>query len=131
MESLSTARRVCMVLCAQALGIRMSNGWWKGPIHDGVPCGRGVFMCDDGAKYDGELDQAGKRHGRGVATFAHGAKYDGEWQAGKQHGRGVHTNADGGKYDGEFQAGKQHGRGVFTDASGQQAGQWRRGEFVG
>ena len=41
--------------------------------------GKGVFIWNDGEKYDGEY-VCGRKEGKGVYTWSGGKKYDGQWK---------------------------------------------------
>ena len=103
-------------------------------------------------RYEGELDEQGRRHGYGVCVWADGKQYEGEWvcgvinghgrmewpdgrcyegqfTAGLKQGKGVFRWRDGRRYDGEWLGDLQHGNGVFTCSDGEQiAGIWSVGK---
>lgn len=71
-----------------------------------------------GARYDGELDDDGRRSGQGVYIFVNGDRYEGEFRNGKSNGHGVYTTARHDRYEGEFRDGVLSGRGDATYANG-------------
>ncbi|EDQ88971.1 uncharacterized protein MONBRDRAFT_32553 [Monosiga brevicollis MX1] len=87
---------------------------------------------DDGDKYRGMWNAAGKRHGLGVLDFADGSKYSGEFVEGMNSGYGILTLNDGSKYAGQFSDGKYNGSGVFTKSDGMKyEGQFSDGKVLG
>ena len=61
------------------------------------------------ARYEGQVNQDGKRHGKGVASWS-----------------------DGDRYVGEFRNHYRHGHGTMTYASGSvESGKWDDGSFLG
>jgi len=107
--------------------------------------GNGVFVFDDGAKFEGDWirTEAGSkrmRHGKGkmidgpeiyngewdmdkmngsgTYTFATGATYEGNFKENRFSGKGIYTWADGSTYDGEWRENKMHGNGIYTDKEG-------------
>mmetsp|Transcript_6112 Transcript_6112/g.13847 ORF Transcript_6112/g.13847 Transcript_6112/m.13847 type:complete len:193 (+) Transcript_6112:518-1096(+) len=84
---------------------------------NGLCCGSGQMMWEDGDVYDGEW-KAGKHVGQGTLWYADGDRYEGEWKAGKHDGQGTYWFADGGRYEGEWKAGEEDGQGTYWYASG-------------
>ena len=69
---------------------------------------------DNGDKYEGEVDEHGKRNGRGVLLkLAAGIFYEGYFINGKANGRGRSILKDGDLVDGEFRDGQRHGFGLW------------------
>ena len=91
--------------------------------------GRGTFLFEDGAKYEGECAE-GLAQGQGTYTDKDGQLlYEGAWRAGSYEGEGIYTAPDGSfRYKGGFRAGKFEGRGTVTTKEGKKvAGTWKNG----
>jgi len=68
-------------------------------------------------------------HGRGVYIWEDGRRYEGEYQHDKKHGFGVYSWTDGSRYEGQWVNGKQHGHGKYKLPNGQvRTGIWENGE---
>lgn len=114
--------------------LKYEGAWAKDLYH-----GQGVFMNEQGSKYEGVwrvglkdglfvcslhtgesfvgMHVEDKRHGQGVHKYPSGkVKYDGEWVNNVPHGQGTKNFDDGTKYVGQFASGKAHGFGVMTGA---------------
>lgn len=93
--------------------------------------GYGVFIYDDGARYEGDF-LAGKPHGRGILQFANGNKYLGHWVDSFREGEGRLVFAEGHEYRGSFLRNVFHGFGVMTYANGDRyEGEFQNGRFHG
>jgi len=81
---------------------------------------------DNGAQYEGEWDQQGKKDGKGVQIWVDGSLYEGYWKNDKANGRGRLIHADGDVYNGEWKDDKAHGDGVYNHTDGAKyEGQWQ------
>ena len=99
----------------------------------------GVFLSNDGDKYEGEFRKGkivqgtalypggskyignfknDKPHGEGNFIFPDGSTYYGEFKNGKSDGQGIKTWKDGKEYAGSFQNDKPHGKGTFMYSDG-------------
>lgn len=56
--------------------------------------GNGVYIWNDGRKYEGEY-QYDKKHGHGVYIWADGRRYDGSWANGLRNGKGKYILKNG------------------------------------
>jgi len=74
--------------------------------------GFGVYVWDDGARYEGNFVQ-GKRNGEGVYYYAKGSKYIGTQENDRRHGWGTYYYSSGSKYVGEWVYETKEGRGTF------------------
>lgn len=72
----------------------------------------------NGDKFKGQLNEAGKRHGLGVYTMKNGTIYRGQFKQGKPHGFGEYKYPNGDVYIGEFKHDLFHGSGKYISASG-------------
>ena len=52
--------------------------------------GYGIYIWNDGRKYEGEYKDD-KKHGFGIYIWADGRRYEGYWYKGKQHGIGTYV----------------------------------------
>ena len=93
---------------------------------------RHKFTYPIGDIYDGEWNDAGKKHGVGSLTLVDGTKYMGQFQNGLCHGHGVANFPDGSKFEGEFENGKYSGFGTFTRSDGMRfEGRFQNGRVDG
>jgi hypothetical protein len=92
-------------------------------------CDNGQLLFPDGSRYEGELQQDGKRHGFGVYHFADGGFYQGYSENNAFHGQGKMQWCDGGIYEGEWNFGEIHGHGteIRTDGTLRHRGTWEKG----
>ena len=123
------------------------DGEWR----NGRPCGRGVIVYEDLARYEGDVDSPGEDegwrhrqeywpHGEGEMRYPNGAIHTGKWHYGfptalyegdlldgLPHGHGSLTTPDGDRYEGQWEGGLPHGRGKrqWTDGSSFE-GEWER-----
>ena len=87
----------------------------------------GVFLSNDGDKYEGEY-QSGKIV-RGTALYPGGAKYEGDFKNDIPHGEGTFMYSDGSIYYGKFKNGKSDGQGIKTWKDGKEyAGSFQNDE---
>ncbi|AVK75642.1 Morn repeat domain containing protein [Pandoravirus neocaledonia] len=92
----------------------------------------GIYVWADGARYDGEFDECGKRRGHGVMVYANGNRYEGEWRDDEMNGHGVMICADGDRFEGEWRDSAMSGRGTATYANGDRyEGEWRDDMYDG
>jgi hypothetical protein len=81
---------------------------------------------DNGAEYDGEWDESGKKDGRGTQTWVDGSLYEGYWKNDKANGCGRLIHADGDVYNGHWKDDKAHGFGIYHHTDGARyEGQWQ------
>lgn len=87
---------------------------------------------DDGAVYDGQWSEDGKRNGIGKLIFDNKTTYAGQFKDGFFEGSGILTQTDGAKYEGDFQVGKYHGYGIYSAPNGMKyEGQFQDGRYCG
>ena len=62
-----------------------------------------TIECEDGRRYEGEVNGDGQPHGRGIEVRPDGIRYEGDFRDGKPSGRGSVTCSEhAGGYEGEF-----------------------------
>ena len=82
-------------------------------------------QLENGARYEGEWDEAGCKDGRGIQLWVDGSVYEGYWMNDKANGRGRLIHADGDVYDGEWKEDKAHGEGKYHHTDGAKyEGEW-------
>lgn len=67
-------------------------GHYFGEVHEGEAQGRGFWISDSGAVYEGSFSH-GLFDGSGTLSFISGWEHSGKWKSGKKHGPGVETLA--------------------------------------
>ena len=93
--------------------------WEPLPTDDGVKrVAREMMQLDNGAEYEGEWDEMGRKDGRGTQVWVDGSLYEGYWRADKANGRGRLIHADGDVYYGEWKDDKAHGYGKYHHTDG-------------
>ena len=89
------------------------------PPPDGVNrIKRPLVTLDNGAEYEGEWDEVGRKDGRGVQIWVDGSLYEGYWKIDKANGRGRLIHADGDVYNGDWKDDKAHGYGQYNHTDG-------------
>jgi len=74
----------------------------------------GVRITFEHGDYEGDVDEAGKKHGKGKMTYNNGVIYDGTWENDEQNGIGKYSYPGGEiTYEGEFKNGEFSGHGVY------------------
>jgi hypothetical protein len=74
----------------------------------------GVPITYEDGDYEGDVDEAGKKHGKGKMTYNYGAIYDGTWENDEPNGIGKYSYPDRETtYEGEFKNGEFSGHGVY------------------
>lgn len=95
---------------------RGGNRGYSGPrgcINGNCTDGRGIFVENDGERYEGEW-KARKRHGIGTAFWPDGSSYIGQWEFDLAGGKGIYFKNTGEKYEGDWKEGKRQGKGKST-----------------
>ncbi len=94
---------------------------------------RQQYECKDGDKFWGfDIDSKGNRQGRGVYVWENGSKYEGEAKDDHWHGQGVKTYNDGSTHTGQYENDLPHGFGVYVSAEGWiYKGNFKEGMFDG
>jgi hypothetical protein len=95
--------------------IAFAHATYKGEIRNGAPNGYGVFMWDDGGRYEGEVSQG---LAYGIETRPNGDRYEGEWNNKIKGNYGVFLFVNGDRYQGELRDSLEDGYGVYTWANG-------------
>ena len=93
------------------------NFKYDGEFKDGLKEGRGVYVWDNGNRYEGPFVKDAP-DGEGKYTFANGDTYNGEVKQGALTGRGVYVTKLGDTLEGSFVNGSQQGTGTQRFASG-------------
>eukprot|EP00906_Rhabdomonas_costata_P029509 RCo041635 len=98
-------------------GSRYEGGWVK----DGVPLvikrkGFGVYI-DGNNRYEGQWEND-KMKGEGSFYFDSGAVYKGWWTDNQFEGKGTYTWPDSSCYEGSWRSNRMHGEGVYRDVNG-------------
>jgi len=86
---------------AKPLGKKMRDGYWQGNLKLFKPQGKGIYIYNNGDKYDGTMVE-GRRHTDAKGNnrkakfwWANGAKYVGQYVKHRQHGEGKLWFPDG------------------------------------
>lgn len=119
----------------------------KGCLAGDCQNGEGVFVYDDGSKYEGHFERGG-RNGFGQHWFANGERYEGTWKDNEMHGTGTKFLVTGKKLSGVWHMGEYagdtdgkygciagnciNGEGTYVSADGSQYfGAFENGAFHG
>jgi len=94
------------------------GGVITGPTGNPMRHGKGVTVCTNGEKYEGEYEN-GLRVGFGINFWSSGDYYIGQWDSDRMEGNGLYFHQKGSWYLGKFSNGLKHGYGVF---------QWHHGD---
>ena len=99
---------------------RIGDGYYSGTLENGVIQGNGVYVFDNGDKYEGQWKE-NLYHGYGVYECCSGdfKKYEGGWKNGKKDGYGVCYYWDGSRYVGDFRFGLASGKGKTYHSNGE------------
>jgi hypothetical protein len=77
------------------------NETYRGQYSNGVKCGQGEIIWEDGAYYIGQFDND-TMNGYGRMIYLDGESYEGDWIDGKRNGEGVLKYIDGTYYKGKL-----------------------------
>ncbi len=103
-----------------------STGCINGDCQDGV----GVYVWEDGSRYEGE-HQDGQRHGKGIHYYVGGGKFVGQFKYNRREGFGTYYYPNGNKFQGYWEAEVKHGEGrLYREGMIMQEGTWKRGKFT-
>ena len=69
-------------------------------------------MDHEGIRYEGEVDNEGRRDGRGIGLYPDGTLYEGYFVEGKRQGKGRSTKVNLEVYTGEWYNDLFHGFGI-------------------
>lgn len=93
--------------------LKIGGGSYCGEFIDNCMEGEGVYIWDDGKRYEGGWKK-NMIHGEGKYSWPDGREYNGCYSFGNRDGYGIFKWPDGRVYSGEWYKGNMHGIGTYT-----------------
>lgn len=87
----------------------LEDGHYEGPLVDGKPHGKGIFIWSTGVRYEGDFVH-GVIEGFGRKDYPDGY-YEGDFRNNNRHGYGKYFGKDRSYYDGEYRDDMKNGHG--------------------